>query len=245
MKLSKRKLKLHDQAEEILQKEELNGADKEFVFENWHPAVNHDVTGHAVYFTPEGLASELAMQLYGEELVVLDLCAGIGMLSWSVVNAYRWTGKIPRIIAVEFNKDFVEVGKKLVPEAEWIQGNIFDDETWAQIDCPIDIVISNPPFGAIASYKYDRKLPADLEIVGRALDISPKGGIFILPSGSVPFEYSGVSYYKSKESSAWNRFLKYYPDVEINCCSIDTEVYRDEWRMANPRVELVDIRKAC
>ena len=50
------------------------------------------------------------------------------------------------------NPAFVEIGKKLLPEANWICGSAFDKSIWDQItkdlpDNKFDVCVSNPPFG--------------------------------------------------------------------------------------------------
>ena len=74
---------------------------------------------------------------------LLDLCAGFGILSFALKE---YCGNNIEITCVEYNPKFIEIGKKLLPEANWIQGSIGDDDLIDELKTmKFDYVISNPP----------------------------------------------------------------------------------------------------
>jgi hypothetical protein len=105
------------------------------------------------------------------------------------------------------------------------------------VDGRWDLVISNPPFGvdqnkttdySWLSYQGHRDLMA-LEIAIRY----GKWAYFILPSGSVPFSYSGRPYYEDKPdrySQKLKKFLRKNKEFKFGmmCDGIDTTVFKDE-----------------
>ncbi|WP_301765956.1 methyltransferase [Pseudomonas aeruginosa] len=70
---------------------------------------------------------------------IIDLCAGIGRLSFACSDGAK------RIVCVEQNTEYAEVGKRVVPDAEWIVGDVFGIGNIGTFDW----AISNPPFGQI------------------------------------------------------------------------------------------------
>ncbi|WP_346659972.1 hypothetical protein [Chryseolinea sp. H1M3-3] len=105
-------------------------------------------------------------------------------------------------------------------------------------DQRFDLVISNPPSGvdmnkgdySWLNYQGHRDLKA-LEICLRY----GKNGMFILPSGSVPFKYSGAQYYddnKERYSQKFKKFLRENKDFNFSmqCDGIDASIYLEEWK---------------
>lgn len=85
-KLTKREIQLHDQAVCLLQKEHLSHEDKLFIFENFREDAEHINSKSGAFFTPFGLANDFTLQipcLYGKTIRIIDLCAGIGVLSYA------------------------------------------------------------------------------------------------------------------------------------------------------------------
>ena len=85
-KLTKREIQLHDQAVRLLQKEHLSHEDKLFIFENFREDAEHINSKSGAFFTPFGLANDFTLQipcLYGKTIRIIDLCAGIGVLSYA------------------------------------------------------------------------------------------------------------------------------------------------------------------
>ena len=77
--------------------------------------------------------------------------AGIGALTRACIDYGALDPKKPdRYICIERSVENVRVGKKVVPEAEWIQADAFDPDVWARIG-DVEYIISNPPFGNVPS----------------------------------------------------------------------------------------------
>jgi len=240
-KISKRKAKLHLEACGILEQKTLSSEDRDFVYENWLPSYNNNTGWIAAFFTPIAMTYDFAMYTPDKGSVV-DLAAGIGGLSRAMIDSNYISGNPLEleIVCVERNKEFVEVGKKLVPEARWIQADIFDQSVWEKLG-HFNYAVSNPPFGQIGQAK-DHWLKyngvADLMTVSLALEIA-KGSTFILPQSSLPFKYSGQSSYQMNESKNFNNLRKAFPEMGCHCSSIDTSVYQKSWLDTCPAVEIV------
>ncbi|MDX8563476.1 hypothetical protein OZ664_05640 [Elizabethkingia sp. HX WHF] len=238
MKLSKAQIKLHEQAEEYLKKDVLTFDEKLFVLENWNESAKHTNSSAGAFFTPVGLAKDFAFCIH-ENNNIVDLCAGIGMLAFF---AFHW--KNCKVTCIELNPDYVRVGKKILPEATWINDSITDIKFF-NIGT-FDQAISNPPFGKIKTglTGYDRRYNgSEFEYI--AIDIAStiaKEGCFILPQSSTPFKYSGERSYSDVEpSTKLKKFLKetgFEMELPIG---IDTSVYINEWKGVNPMCEIVDI----
>ncbi len=228
-KLSKAQTRAHNQALEILRKDRLNEADREFVFENWQEAANHMNGQAGAFFTPMGLAWDLAIDVGGRK--ILDLCAGIGVLGYAAFHRGSYDREQARqITCVEINPDYVEVGRKLLPEATWICADAFSDLSHLG---RFDWVVANPPFGAI-----NGRGDFDLAIVERAADFADDA-TFILPAGSVPFAYSGRPCYDDSRPSDKARRFRDRTRIDLRAgCGVDCSFYRDEWRNTAPAVEI-------
>src|ERR1051326_3352430 len=197
-KLTKAQSKAHLQAEELLRKDVLTLDDKIFVYENWNEAALHDNTRAGAFFTPMGLANDFKLEVPGPRII--DICAGIGILSFCKLHfQYHDPDPLPQITCVEINPDYVRVGRKLLPEAEWICADIF--EIWRELRRDFTTAIANPPFG-------NQKQPGcaprytGSEFEYKIIDIAShlaEYGAFILPQNSAPFRYSGAPYYQRHE----------------------------------------------
>lgn len=230
-KLTKPQIKAHARAIELLKQDRLTIDEREFVLENWQEAANHINSAAGAFFTPLGLAWDFSIDVGG--LRILDLCAGIGALSYAMFERgsfNRSRDEDPKITCVEVNPDYVEVGRKIVPEATWICGDIFDlpDDLGR-----FDWVIANPPFGKIGG-KADFDL-AVVELAERYAD----NATFILPAGSVPWRFSGQRGYDPSRPS--DKAVRFRDRTKIELrpgCGVDCDFYRDQWRGAAPAVEI-------
>lgn len=243
MKLSKQQIKAHEQCLSLLEKEVLTYDEKIFVYENWYPAYGNQIGKIASFFTPIGLANDFQLTVGGDSVV--DLCAGIGVLSFLHYHRMSsWEGKECRVVCVERNADFVSVGEKLFPEATWIQGDVLD-ETLIKSLGRFSMAISNPPFGNIKSdtsskwlkYKGDEFEYKVIEIAGYLAD----NASFIIPQGSCPFKYSGGRGYAFISSNKYEKFNSETGIVFDAAIGIDCAMYKDEWKGASPIVEIVDV----
>lgn len=212
------------------------------IYEELNPAICGDnITENGVYWTPDGLAGDLSI-FAGASGNVLDLCSGIGMLSYRLRCRDYYEKRIKSITCIEYNPHFVELGQKLLPGVNWICGNAFDKKLLDELvkDLPknrFDLVVSNPPFGVDPNkgdyswlrYQGHRDLMA-LEIALRY----GRHAMFILPSGSVNFRYSAAPYFQDEPerySQRLKKFIKDNKDIHFNmqCDGVDTSIYRDQW----------------
>lgn len=237
-RLSKREIARHREAEELLKLDRLNDDQRQFVLDNWNEGARHMNAAAGAFFTPSDLALDAALMGGccsaddNRPLRVLDLCAGIGTLG---LAAWWRSGKRARVTCVEINPDYVAVGRKLFPEADWICGDVNRLPPGLG---GFDVAIANPPFGKVAKIKGPRYSgESELAVVDIASDLA-RWGCFILPSGSLPFTYSGRRYYERRENERYRRFTE-ATGIELECESIDCECYAESWNGVRPNVEVV------
>lgn len=248
-KLSKAAAKAHNEACELLKKDFLTIDEREFVYENWNEAARHINSLSGAHFTPMGLAADFQLEYNGSKNII-DLCAGIGALSFYGFTRSRFTNDDINITCIEFNHDYVEVGKKLLPEATWICGDITDRaliESLGKFDC----AISNPPFGGNGtSGKWLKYSGGKFEF--KAIEIASylaDYGVFILPQMSAPFRFSGCQTFESQDSSEYQKFNQQTGIELTSGIGIDTSIYKDEWKTTSVICEIVtadfnDVRRA-
>ncbi|MEV7177862.1 methyltransferase [Kitasatospora sp. NPDC093679] len=239
-KLTKDQAKLHRKAAALVDQERpLTEEEKEFVLDHWQESASAGSGAlDGAYFTPAELARDLAIEVSGDRIV--DLCAGIGRLAFSCRDLLRgWNGQGPReLVCVERNPEYVRVGRKVLPEAIWIVGDV--------LDLPGDIgqfdtAIGNPPFGSI---KRSRNAPGyqgrrfEYHVIAAASRIA-QWGVFIVPQLSAPFRYSGRPHFTEERDSECLRFEQATGIRMGPNCGIDTAIYQDEWRWASPATEIV------
>ena len=208
-KLSKVETRNHNRALEILQQDVLTEDDKEFVFNNYHEGATHVNGELGAFFTPLALAYDAALELgydYSDKTHrVIDLCAGIGVLAYATLRRYPKA----KLVCVELNPEYVKVGRKLVPQAEWICGDVTDSALMESLG-RFDAAISNPPFGRVRSFRNSQSPvytggEAEFKVIDVASRIATDG-VFIVPQQSAGFAYSGVQTYDSKPSAKYQRF---------------------------------------
>lgn len=237
-KLSKREMAAHREAEALLQLDRLNDDQRQFVLDNWHEGAEHMQGAAGAFFTPSQLALDAALMggccRYGDDeppYRVLDLCAGIGALG---LAAWWRSGKTAQVTCIEKNPAYVAIGKRLFPEARWICASVDQLPTGLG---RFDLAIANPPFGTVAKIKGPRFSGCDeLAVLDIASDHARRG-IFILPQMSCPFEYSGRRYYERRHSEKFARFHK-LTGIDLECESIDSSYFRDQWKGVCPIVEV-------
>lgn len=238
-KLTKAEAKAHNAAIDLLSKQILTEDDKEFVFRNWHEGATH-INGQAgAFFTPIDLAFDFAIDALGGPRII-DLCAGIGALSYALWNRNRFASEHPsRIVCVELNADYIAVGRKLLPEAEWIHADALD-----VLDMGLgrfDVAISNPPFGGIKRTRNGPRYSGknfEFHIIDTAAHIADRGA-FIVPQMSAGFKYSGAQCFQRDADGKAVDFQRLTGMSFDAGCGVDTSYYRTEWRGVSPTVEIV------
>lgn len=238
-KLTKAQAKAHAEAVDLLEKDFLSEEDKDFVFQNWNEGANHMNGATGAFFTPFNMAFDFAYDVGGTR--VIDLCAGIGMLSYAVHCRSKWGERLANITCVERNADYVAVGKKLLPEATWVHADVLD-----VLDMGLgrfDYVISNPPFGAISRERNaPRYCGKDFEF--HVIDIAAHladYGTFIVPQGSAGFKYSGQQSYKRDTEGKAVKFQELI-GVDFHAgCGVDTKFYINDWKGVSPLCEIVTV----
>jgi predicted RNA methylase len=249
LKLSRREVKEQQTLLELLKKEKLSEEEIDNIYTEINPGILGDVTANGAFFTPYGLAQDVAVMNHARGHV-LDLCGGIGMLSYRAWDMDTYEKRIRSLTIIELNPKYVEIGKKLLPQANWICGSVFDKQlldSLAPDGGKWDTIISNPPFGkAIVKEKIEwlnYNSAADLMVLEVALRYG-KDAYFILPSNSVPFRFSGAPYYQENIGRELTRFIKINKEFLFNmsCDGIDCSIYRDEWKNLNGiSVEAVNV----
>lgn len=237
MKLTKPQIKAHAEAVALIDCDRaLHDDEKEFILDNWNEGATHINSAAGAFFTPRGLARDFAIEVDGSSTQsgpCIDLCAGIGSLSYAVQRRFD------RMICVEINPEYARVGRRILPDAEWIVCSAFDTRvlelgraSWA---------ISNPPFGRIKADDYRGPYKGGefeyrvIEIASRIADF----GAFILPQMSAPFRYSGQQTFNEDVSDKCAKFIEQTGVVMEMNCGIDTSVHKGEWRGVSPVCEIV------
>ncbi len=237
-KLTKEQRRNHAEACQLLEKDRLTTVERIFVLENWHEGAEHENGSAGAHFTPAGLARDFAIDAGGGARVI-DLCAGIGgLMFWLILDERaRVDG---HLVCVERNPAYIEVGRKIVPEATWIQADVFDLP--ADIG-KFDLAVSNPPFGNTPregrSPRYTgRKM--EYHVMDIASDLAEYGA-FIIPQNSAPFRFSGQHNYRTVESTDVAAFFN-QTRIEMQAgCGIDTRLYLHDWKDVSPMCEVVTV----
>lgn len=243
-RLSKAQTKLHNQALDYLSKDVLTYDEKIFVIENWNEGANTNNSELGAFFTPFDYANDFSLEIFGDN--VIDLCAGIGVLSFCYYHFRHWNEPIenkPKITCVELNHSYVEVGKKILPEANWIHANVLTD--WKEFG-KFDFAYSNPPFGNIRSEGSSPNYTGsqfEYKVVDIANELSDGNAAFIMPQTSAPFKFSGNRGYlfdgtKNTKYKAFHEQTGIHLDAGIG---IDGSLYTNEWKNTNVLTEVVNI----
>ncbi|WP_228002172.1 methyltransferase [Nocardia australiensis] len=245
-KLTKAEEKLHAEALALVDLErDLSEVEKWFVLEHFQEASTATNSTHGAFFTPDGLARDFAIEVPDSAARIIDFGAGIGRLSIGCRNQFgsRWNSDPDReFVCIERNSAYVRIGRKLLPEAVWIEGDVLD-----VLDMGLghfDVAIGNPPFGGIKRSKdalgyKGRKF--EYHVIALASQLADYG-VFIIPQMSAPFRYSGRPYY---EGDCGDREYRKFSDVTgivLNAnCGIDTSSYAGDWHGVSPAVEIVTV----
>lgn len=241
-RLSKQQSREHQKACELLTQDALTDADKDFIFDHWQESASHLNGLAGAFFTPRPIADLMSIEISGirkdEKTRVIDLCGGIGALSYPLT--YKFCDEFDLTI-VELNPDYLEVGKKLLPKARWILADV--------LNLPSDLghfdfAIANPPFGVIKSNgTAPRYSGAQFEY--KVLDVASNiadFGVFILPQTSCSFKLSGQQCFSyDDKNEKYQKFVE-QTGIEIDPnCGLDTEECGAQWHGVKVTVEIACI----
>ena len=242
-RLNKIEAKNHLHALELLKKPELSENEINFIFEHYCESATN-LNGEAgAFFTPDALAWETTLELgdtpYEKPLKVIDLCAGIGILARNTLLRHPNA----EVTCVEINPDYVEIGKRLVPQARWVCVNVTNISELQKLG-RFDIAISNPPFGNVRTFRDTPKLQySGSHAEYRVLEIASliaNYSIFIIPQESSGFRYSGVQCFEIYVSSKFQKFTDETGLILEPGSGIDTSCEGlNIWKGVSPRVEIV------
>lgn len=219
--ITKKESANHNKVMELIYSDkQLTYDDKEFFFNNY---LGDGIGSTGAFFTPSMLAWDFVLDA-GCTGDCIELCAGIGRLS-----CYQYLRNKPtHITCVELNPEYVKIGKRVLPEAEWITG----DALQYSPDRFYNVANGNPPFGKISTstayigrYKGSK---FEYKVIEHASAFASYGA-WIVPQGSAGFVYSGVHCYERRGSGKYQKYVKdtgyeLHPGV-----GIDMSIYRDEW----------------
>lgn len=233
MKLSAAKIKAHNEAMKLVNSEhKLSHEECLFILENYQESATNLNSEVGAFFTPVQLAVDFASELPSHGTIV-DLCAGIGALAFF---AYHHTAA-KEITCVELNPEYIRVGKRILPEATWVQADALSFAS----ERVFDIAISNPPFGTIKTSQAEKKAYTgskfEYKVIEHAKNLA-KYGFFIIPQQSSGFMFSGSQTFKEVESTALSNFKK-QTDISFEISSIDTSIYQQDWKGVSPICEIV------
>lgn len=247
MRYTKPQLRQMDRCRQLLKQDILSEEDKEFILNHYLPEPGASRSG--AFFTSLELAWDFAFEAAPgrrENSVVIDLCAGIGVLSYTMAI------RVPEamIICVEANPAYVAIGRKIVPEAIWIHGDVMDPGTHRKIRAALngrraDVAYANPPFGSGVRSIDTSGLPQGAPklpefAVMQTAALFAASGVFLVPPSSAGFEYSGVPCYRELPKSNGAAFAAATRCEMSVGMGIDTTCYQG-FATTNVRVEAVTI----
>lgn len=253
-KLSKREISKQVELKELIDSGNLTEDQVEHIYQEFNEGFIGDVTHSSAYFTPLDLAFDFSL-MSPTHGVLLDACAGNGVLSYTAKIRDTHHNNIKQQICIEKNPEFVTIGEKLVPEADWYCGSIFDQQLHQKIFKKhgikqYDSMLSNPPFGTV-TMKYVADGERDwLGYTGKEFDMAvievgfklAESHSYILPQQSCTFQVSGVSYHQHKENRKFNKLKKDInaPHLIQLWSSIDTTCY-DGFKNTKALVECLTV----
>lgn len=243
MKLSRAQIKNHEQANDLV-----HGSDKPltiderlFVLDNWFSGSNMAANG--AFFTKTDMARQFAIFAAPAGNVV-DLCAGIGSLAFACMyqdtTGFRYKGDIKRMVCAELNRDYIKVGRRVLPEAEWIECDIFNQDYLIALTAygKFDSAISNPPFGNVPGGKWMKlaNQPAHIKAIETILLVTHTGGMMILPREISDYDLKKKEHRTTKYGDA---VKKAYPFVRLPPIAVDYDEL--DFDFTGIRVEFVDV----
>lgn len=252
-KISKRILAKHNEAVELLKKEELNFNDREFIFYNYHEGAGKMNNLISAHFTPYSIARSIMHNVAYPNCFV-DLCAGIGILSYALKRQNEWDNAPIFGICIENCTEYYEVGKKLLPEFHWINGDCFDPKVMQEVRDLLNdrkfSIVSNPPYGKqIKTNTKDLLKYSGGNFEYKAVEwgaiMGAYDGAYLIPQSACPFKYSFNQGYEEQECTEYDKFNKQTGlELKMNT-GYSTEIPEDDeggdWKDVKIITEVVDI----
>lgn len=242
MKLSKPRLRKHAEACELVEQfhrtgKPLKQEDREFILDHWEPRAEHAISWIDAFFTPRPLAGAMMIETvnnFSRESACLDLCAGIGSLAYTHWKGSQWDEHAVHYTCLERNPNFVHVGQAVLPEAEWITGDVMDHQELLG-DRRFDEFLSNPPFGKSG------KLALEIIEIGAGRCTH---GTVIVPHSCLDWTYSGNGRrgFESREDpkiDEWKRRTGIY--LAPNCGIDTTEIEEADFKDTKIIVEIANL----
>ena len=231
-RISKQDMKKHLAACEMINsKDDLNVSQRDYIIENWNPMAEHNVGWNAAFFTPMGVARDLMIEtLKKNNKRVLDLCAGVGRLAYTMWKQSLWGNESEKLelVCIEMNYEFARVGQRVLPEATWIRGDIFEESTFKNIG-KFDEVISNPPYGVkVSKNGWLCKDLSQYMAAEVAMKLAPVA-TFILGQADCPFKMSGVPSFQMVHNERYEKWSKKTGIVFDHNCGLDLSHSNGEW----------------
>jgi hypothetical protein len=171
----------------------------------------------------------------------VDLCAGIGILSWCQERVMEFEDKEFVGICVENCLEYCKIGKKLMPQLHWINGDIFNPKVIARIKEIMGdrsfSVISNPPYGKQVKTNTDilqyKGSDFEYKAIELGFQLGASEGVFLIPQGSCNFKMSGQRHTNLNVScSKYEKFeketnLKMSPNIGFTTDIFDGDGWKD------------------
>lgn len=189
-KLSQAASRAHDAAAQLLDAgRPLTLDEQEQVLNDWQPGADLRVEKLRALFTPLDIAHEFAVFAKGPRGRYVDLGAGIGALSWACLRSDAWSRDVTELVCIEQSPELVEIGRKVVPEARWICGDMFDRDLLLSLG-EVAMVISNPPFGknnSLSARWLRYRGVSHLQAAEVAIRLCGNGATLLLPDSALPW----------------------------------------------------------
>ena len=244
-KLSKRKWALHKEAQHMVDgTADLSFENRQFILENWSPLAQQDVGVAGIFFTPMQIGYEIQIEIPHEGRI-LDLFAGTGRLAFNTLK-YAYENDAIEMVCIENNPEFVKVGKRVLPQATWIEADAFDAETYLGLS-NFDCVISNPPYGlSISQQKADRiglqKAPSQYMAAEIAMKVA-RYGVFVLNQADLPWKMSGIHSFATQKNEKYEKWRE-KTGIDFNPnCGLDLSMYENDWEGTKQMVEVGLVQK--
>lgn len=218
---------------------ELSFDEKLYILQYFREDMNTAYTKIGAFFTPMDMAIEFAMCVASKSAI--ELCAGIGVLSFFTYHHNH----CKNLTCVEYNREYVEVGKRVLPEANWICGSILDQELMLSLG-RFTTAFGNPPFGVIKTGLPEKNW---LSYTGNEFEYKAivvgshiaQCGMFILPQMSAGFKQSGTNQFEHNHTVKYNKFVS-ESELELYCAlATDLSIYKNDWKNTKIICEFVSV----